>query len=347
MDSQLTRPRRSAAREIASLAGQISAVIYGVGLLLYIAALFTPLQSWRIVDFVGTLVPLVLLPLPLLLLVAILRRHWLVLAALALPTLYFGGVYAPLFVPRTSEAATDATLRVATWNLYGRETGFEPVLGVIRRIDADVIALQEVSMGAANVLEGELATQYPFRAMHPVPGNEIAGQALLSKFPITEDQFWMMGLGQQRSVLTIGTRRITVFNLHPPMPFGRGRWVPYNPTARDQVVDDALGRAANDPNPIVLLGDFNLTDANVPYRRVTERFVDAWRVAGFGLGATWPALWDEPDYPKQGPARFVLAPVSRIDYVFHSPSIRTRQIRVWPYGAGSDHRPVVADLALP
>lgn len=81
--------------------------------------------------------------------------------------------------------------------------------------------------------------------------------------------------------------------------------------------------------PTVLLGDMNAGPGTPEMRALTAVLVDAWAVAGDGAGLTFPAR----------------RPVARIDYVLVSPGVR-------PLGAAvvgtraSDHRPVVADLAL-
>jgi endonuclease/exonuclease/phosphatase family metal-dependent hydrolase len=69
-----------------------------------------------------------------------------------------------------------------------------------------------------------------------------------------------------------------------------------------------------------------------------ERFADAFREAGWGLGITWP----------NGYGNFLtrlLPPMIRIDYVFYDPDVfNSAQAHVIPNSGGSDHFPVVATL---
>jgi endonuclease/exonuclease/phosphatase family metal-dependent hydrolase len=79
---------------------------------------------------------------------------------------------------------------------------------------------------------------------------------------------------------------------------------------------------------------------------VTEVLEDSWREAGFGFGHTFPgaqnewssrpaiAGWDVPQW------------LVRIDYVFHSTHFDTLAVRTAQFDGMSDHRGVVASLAL-
>ncbi len=81
-------------------------------------------------------------------------------------------------------------------------------------------------------------------------------------------------------------------------------------------------------DPTLMLGDFNSTPEHAIHARIRGRLRDAFRTAGFGLGATY---------------RFLL-PI-RIDYIYVGPGVEVLAARVGPAGA-SDHRPVVAEVRL-
>jgi endonuclease/exonuclease/phosphatase (EEP) superfamily protein YafD len=94
------------------------------------------------------------------------------------------------------------------------------------------------------------------------------------------------------------------------------------------------------PEPLLLLGDFNSAPMSDMYQTITDRYTDAFTEAGWGLGHTWPAE-DGEWYHVPHPARFV-----RIDYIFHSSEWRAEEAWVAEWDGASDHHPVVARLRL-
>lgn len=93
-------------------------------------------------------------------------------------------------------------------------------------------------------------------------------------------------------------------------------------------VDAILAEADRATGPHALLGDLNASPTAPELAPLFERFSDAWTVAGTGNGYTFPA----PD------------PTVRIDYVLVSPALSVSTVHV-PALAGSDHLPLVAELA--
>ena len=80
--------------------------------------------------------------------------------------------------------------------------------------------------------------------------------------------------------------------------------------------------------PTIVLGDLNATPGAAELRPLLERVRDSWP-ADSGAGLTYPAN----------------QPAKRIDYVLLSPQLRVISESV-PGTLASDHRPVVAELAL-
>lgn len=97
-----------------------------------------------------------------------------------------------------------------------------------------------------------------------------------------------------------------------------------------------------DDGAVILLGDFNTTDLDENYRRITTNYQDAFREVGWGLGFT------NPDWSTEQ-AREGLPFISlyqRIDYVFYNRAFTALDARVWPSSGGSDHRPLYVVLAF-
>ena len=81
---------------------------------------------------------------------------------------------------------------------------------------------------------------------------------------------------------------------------------------------------------VVLVGDLNARPGTPEIDAITEDLVDAWAEVGVGHGYT---------YSTENPH-------ARLDYVLHSNDVIPRTAAVLSTD-GSDHLPVIADLALP
>ncbi|HLH73047.1 MAG TPA: endonuclease/exonuclease/phosphatase family protein, partial [Chloroflexota bacterium] len=135
------------------------------------------------------------------------------------------------------------------------------------------------------------------------------------------------------ATVEVAERELRVVIAHPPPP----RWhrTGYHFTSDTIAQFGELLRIAVTDEPTLLLGDFNMLDWHAYHARlVAAGFVDSFREAGQGAGFTYPRRY----------GRLPLVPVLRIDYVWHSPHLRAVSARVGA-DAGSDHLPVIVDLA--
>jgi endonuclease/exonuclease/phosphatase (EEP) superfamily protein YafD len=100
--------------------------------------------------------------------------------------------------------------------------------------------------------------------------------------------------------------------------------------------------AEKESGPVLMMGDFNTTDMDENYSRLTTNFADTFREVGWGLGFTNPD-WQHNN-PRRGPSFMPM--YQRIDYVFHNAAFTPVEARVGPSSGGSDHRPLYVVLAL-
>lgn len=326
------------------------ALAYGFGLSAAILAQFTAWAHNAWVEALANTMPLPLLPALALAPVSLVFRRWVLAVSLCIPCLYGAGAYTPLLLAKPAAALANAgSITVLSYNLYARDRDFEPVFALIRDADADVIAFQELGDAAAEAFEREFARDYPYQAFHPEQDSNIRGQGLMSRLPLLADTYWRIGLGQQRVVVDAskrpGGRATALYNMHLNMPFEFKRLPPFDARKRDAVVDDLLMRLRDERIPTIVTGDFNMNDRSYQYPRITALVADSWRTAGAGMGASWPAVFDDAFNHREFPQRLLPAPVMRIDYVFHSVGLRPLDARVWPTSAGSDHRPLRVTLA--
>lgn len=311
---------------------------YALGILLHLIARFLFGEKWLVIAFINTFAHLLWFPTLILILLNLLLRQWR-LSVILLPggfALLFtwGSMFLPNNPPDMN--TTDIPLRVMTFNLKGYNPNQEAIVELIREADADIVALQEVSDINTSILEAELQDIYPYMVLH-MTDNVTQGQGLLSRYPIVEDEFWQFDfvpntLGHQRSVITLenGTS-LAIYNVHPTHPGMQGSL--FNPHYRSLEIEAILERSANESIPHMLLGDFNMPDLSEDYASIINNYTDAYRMAGYGMGFTFPNVARIPTF-------------LRLDYVFHSEGIMAQQAQVLPNGAGSDHRPIIVDLLI-
>lgn len=222
------------------------------------------------------------------------------------------------------------TFTLLTHNILCSMRDYSSLGAQIRQIDADIVTLQEVIPMAETLLARELADIYPYMAFHAVEGYR--GQAVLSKFPILEDEYWQWYMGYQRSVIDIRGKRITLFNAHPPQNIMPGS--DYSGKLRTGDIVQLLEKASQQPDPVVIAGDFNMIDVTADYGRVTGVYHDVYAEVRRGMGRTFPV----------GRRYFPL--MARIDYVFRSEAFAPLEAQVIPTSAGSDHLPLLVKLGI-
>lgn len=312
--------------------------LYAGGLLLYHGLRWLPDRP-GFVDALGYVEAWLYLPLLVLLPVALLRRSRLLLALAALFALLFAMTYGELYLPRLPVQTTGPSFKVMTFNILYKNEDPDAVAAEILALDADIVGLHELPYPMAQALEARLGETYPYRAIGYFVG-------LFSRYPIAECEpfrpFHGTGMWAQECRIEIDGKAVTLFNVHlrsPPFrgvrPFGLPLSIAtqFVNQARDADLQSILNRMQKREGSILLIGDLNLTDRQLAYRELTGYLQDAHRESGWGMGFSYsrlpgilPALW-------------------RIDYVFHSADMVALSTRAGDF-AGSDHRPVMAELAF-
>jgi endonuclease/exonuclease/phosphatase (EEP) superfamily protein YafD len=321
---------------------------YGLGLTLFFGVRMVVGERWMLIAMINSLLPALLLPTVLLLPVSLVWRRKQLVFSLVVPIAALGVSYGIFFLPRPiSAAATSSQVTILTYNVHNESKLLAPIADVIRKSNADVVALQEITGEAAQYFSTELIGLYPYQALHP---NAFIGQGVISRYPLISDEYWRndhltVALGHQRVEIDFQGRPIILYNTHPIHPFFTKIGQPFNTELRGQEIDSVLVRAEKDNGPVLIAGDFNMNDQSEDYNRITARYHDAYREVGWGFGFTFP------DFAQVNARPAILSfvwmrPVARIDYVFHSDHWQASEARVWPSSGGSDHRPVLARLAL-
>lgn len=231
-------------------------------------------------------------------------------------------------------------LRAVSYNIrHGAGTDgvldLERTASVLRELQPDFIALQEVDLGVARSgsthQAAELGAALDLHAAHaafmPLQSGHY-GLGLLSRYPIVGTRALQLPPGREPRVALIvdvrlpDDRLISLVNVHFD-------WIA-DDAARFAQATVLAAHLRTLAHPFILLGDFN----DGPDSRTLDlmRSVGTESVKQDENRRTWPAE----------------APTREIDYVFTSPeSAWTRaNARVVDERLASDHRPVVANLIL-
>lgn len=314
----------------------MAATFYGMVATAYTLLKFAVGDTRELTFNYNVFVHLLWMPALVLLPISVYRRNKIVSAVLALPAAVFIISYMPLFLPRFPNIPANAReFTLATFNIYKDAYDHPKTIETIREMDADIVNLQELTNGAAQMIFEELSVEYPYMALHPNRRDPAAGQGVLSRYPILEDEYWVLRRGHQRVSIDLEGTEIVLYNTHPHQTFAS---YAFEIQYRTREIENVLERAAQEEGPVIIAGDFNMTDQTDDYSRVTANYTDAFRAMGWGLGFTFPDTTNQ--------RRPLLPLLARIDYIFYNEQIAASQVYVWHNSGGSDHRPIWAKLAL-
>jgi endonuclease/exonuclease/phosphatase family metal-dependent hydrolase len=250
-----------------------------------------------------------------------------------------------------AERLCSETLRVVTYNVHccvgldGR-LSVPRIANVLGRIDADVVALQELDVNRSRSgrcdQARELARLLGMKQVlfHPAISNtdEHYGDAILSRRPIR--LMHAGGLpgrtygshleprGAIRARIEFAGLAVDLVNTHLGL----------SPEERAAQVEALLGsdwtRRSDQEGATILLGDFNARPDSPVYRRLTAEFQDCQTaIPGRRPERTWFGPW----------------PLARIDHVFYRGPLAVRSVRVirnLRTTVASDHLPLVVDFGL-
>lgn len=231
--------------------------------------------------------------------------------------------------PLPDEVEAAPRLRLFSANLLFTNTDMGGFAAEIVAARPDVLALQELSAVNLARLEDEgVLDDFPHRTVFARP--DAFGTAVYSRLPLEDsEQFRLAGSPMARTTVLVGDHRVRLYNVHARAPFGPGMvhtWI-------EQL--DALREIAEDEKePLVLAGDFNATSAHRGFRDLLgARLRDAHQERGRGWATSWPRNLA------------LMPPLALIDHVLVSDAIAVLTVREG-MGRGSDHLPVIVDLAI-
>lgn len=223
-----------------------------------------------------------------------------------------------------ADAADAARLRLVSYNTWFRAHDHARLVQYLEQVAADVVVLQEMSAAQAERLHASLAS-YPYAYTEP----GIAGAVIFSRWPLREAatiRLTAQGAPAARVVLDWRGTPVTLLGVHLHWPLGAA-----SARLRNEELLALAAFAKTTPGPVLVAGDFNVT----PW---SGHFQDLIRHSGLNdcavrlFARSWPA-----QFPPLGIA---------IDHCLASRHWRSLETMSGPR-LGSDHLPLVVDLALP
>jgi endonuclease/exonuclease/phosphatase (EEP) superfamily protein YafD len=219
-------------------------------------------------------------------------------------------------------------LRVLTANLNGGHGDPNVIVGLVRKLDVDVLSLQELTWSERDRLEAAgLTALLPYHLLKPEFRGPV-GSGVYARHPLTERTGLFQPVGHHMPVAEValpGGPAVEVVLVHPvaPVPSTVPEW---------EAGVSSLPPALTTGPPRILAGDFNATlDHDVLRRLLATGYTDAAAATGEGLVPTWP--------------KRLLPPLVTIDHVLTD--TRSGAVSVHIYDIpGSDHRALFADLRV-
>jgi endonuclease/exonuclease/phosphatase (EEP) superfamily protein YafD len=222
-----------------------------------------------------------------------------------------------------------APVKLLFANVESANRNVAAFLGLVREETPDVVIIQEATERWIDHLH-VLAAGFPYATALPRPRG--GGIALYSRLPV--ERFDVVALGWERMPGLLARLRLrggvlSVVTVHPRPPLRR-----HDFRQRNAQLRDAAAIVQSVPAPKILVGDLN-TSLWSPYYAQLVRHSGLYNARqGFGVRPTWPAWMPWP---------FLMIP---IDHCLVSPDIRVRTMRTGR-DIGSDHLPLIVDMAIP
>jgi len=216
--------------------------------------------------------------------------------------------------------------RLLQLNVHTGHREPQRVLAYLRKVDADIVVLEEVNADWLLRLEPFLAA-YPHRFVEPEEDN--FGLVVASRVPVTSGAVEWIGEVQVPSViaeLDCAGQPLHLVATHPLPPIG---------TLYTRLRNDQLARLAERiaamRGPVLLAGDLNATSWSAAFRRLVAKTGLRDSRLGFGVQPSWPAFC---------PPLWVA-----IDHVLATPEVVVLDRQVGP-SVGSDHLPVLVTFGF-
>lgn len=246
----------------------------------------------------------------------------------------------------TSERDPTRLLRVATYNIHkgrglDRRVQIARITEVLREIDGDIIALQEVLSvegknpedHQARFISHELGFHYRIGETRKLHGGAY-GNVTLSRFPFVHTHSYDITQpgreerGCLRADLQIASNRVLqVYNLHLGTSYRERDY-----QAR-RLFDSGILKPLSEKGPRIILGDFNEWISGLPSRLLKDHFKSAPVRPLLGRSRTYPGFF----------------PLVHLDHIYFDGGLDVVKVMVHRSRkafVASDHLPIIVDFRV-
>jgi endonuclease/exonuclease/phosphatase family metal-dependent hydrolase len=228
--------------------------------------------------------------------------------------------------------------RIATYNVHkcrGIDWRVDParIAKVIREMNVDIVALQEVVADHVQRIAGQAGMSYTFGAARQWQGEDY-GNAVLSRFPIRGEQNYDVSIGrrEQRRCLRVdlefpAARTLHVFGVHLGTSFFERRH-----QARKLLSGEIL-QSPELTGPRLLLGDFNEWSRGLVTQTLSRYLESADIREHLKRSRTYPGVM----------------PFLHLDHIYYDSSLQLTEMHLHRTAtslAASDHLPLIGDFHL-
>ncbi|MFC0622649.1 endonuclease/exonuclease/phosphatase family protein [Kribbella deserti] len=272
-------------------------------------------------SLIDTFLPWAGVAIPVLAVMALIRRSATAGIAVALVLLLWLGMFGNAFLP--GKGGGNYNVAVLTHNVDAANPDPAGTARAIIAAGADIVALEEITPKDLPIYKRELGGTYKHLAQRDTV-------ALWSRYPIAETGSVDIGFAWTRALRAkVATPEgdIAVYVAH--LASVRVGTSGFTSNQRNDTIRQ-LGQAIakEELAGVVVMGDFNGTVGDRSLAPITAGLRSAQGAAGFGFGFTWPAEF----------------PMARIDHILVRGVVPTK---AWVLPAtGSDHRPIMAQLRI-
>lgn len=229
------------------------------------------------------------------------------------------------------------SLRVVTYNVHkcrglDGHTSAVRIADVLREVDADVVALQEVLHHQAETISTELGMAFAMGANRK-HGGHAYGNALLSRLPIRDTRNYDLSVagreerGCLRADVVWDAESLHVFNIH----LGTG-FVERRHQGRRLIAPELLSDITIE-SPRLVLGDFNEWTLGLATRLLRSHLRSADTRLHLGWSRTYPGV----------------LPFLHLDHIYYDPLLRLDKLSLWRTRKtliASDHLPLAAEFTM-
>jgi endonuclease/exonuclease/phosphatase (EEP) superfamily protein YafD len=301
-----------------------------------------------VVGFISTFIPWILFPILILPVLGffILKQRWFAIAGAIASILLVSWMHVKYFSPHPINASnSQPSIKIFSLNCSWYKTQSPNLVNLIQQQQPDLIFLQEIVKKHTERAFVWLKAAYPYQVGTPPVG-------ILSKYPIIFNETLHLAghqETQQRAIIRINQQDVVVYNIQVLSPWIRMHnilpflSIPiYEYADRTAEIQDLVQRLQKETQPVIVAGDFNMTDQSQDYNYLQTVLQDSFQISGRGFGFTWPHGWELSFLIKNSPWKLNY-PIFRIDYIWYDKHWVSRSTKILPT-TGSEHLPVQTEL---